>query len=73
MINGNYALEADLSPAKDALVAESPKDNPYANFLAVKKGDEDDPRIQKLAKLLTSAEVKKFIEDTYDGAVVAAF
>ncbi|WP_133913389.1 MetQ/NlpA family ABC transporter substrate-binding protein [Streptomyces sp. NBC_00582] len=73
VINGNYALEADLSPAKDALVAESPKDNPYANFLAVKKGDEDDPRIQKLAKLLTSAEVKKFIEDTYDGAVVAAF
>ncbi|MFC4507067.1 MULTISPECIES: MetQ/NlpA family ABC transporter substrate-binding protein [Streptomyces] len=73
VINGNYALEADLSPAEDALVAESPKDNPYANFLAVKKGDEDDPRIQKLAELLTSAEVKKFIEDKYDGAVVAAF
>ncbi|MEU1178346.1 MetQ/NlpA family ABC transporter substrate-binding protein [Streptomyces sp. NPDC005820] len=73
VINGNYALEADLSPAEDALVAESAQDNPYANFLAVKKGDEDDPRIQKLAKLLTSPEVKKFIEDKYDGAVVAAF
>ncbi|MEV1082954.1 MetQ/NlpA family ABC transporter substrate-binding protein [Streptomyces sp. NPDC050211] len=73
VINGNYALEADLSPAEDALVAESPKDNPYGNFLAVKKGDEDDPRVRKLAELLTSPEVKKFIEDTYDGAVVAAF
>ncbi|MEU5114544.1 MetQ/NlpA family ABC transporter substrate-binding protein [Streptomyces longwoodensis] len=73
VINGNYALEADLSPAKDAIAAESPKDNPYGNFLAVKKGKEDDPRVQKLAKLLTSPEVKKFIEDKYQGAVVPAF
>ncbi|MEU3284699.1 MetQ/NlpA family ABC transporter substrate-binding protein [Streptomyces longwoodensis] len=73
VINGNYALEADLSPAEDAIAAESPKDNPYGNFLAVKKGKEDDPRVQKLAKLLTSPEVKKFIEDKYQGAVVPAF
>ncbi|KUN36984.1 metal ABC transporter substrate-binding protein [Streptomyces longwoodensis] len=73
VINGNYALEADLSPAKDAIAAESPKDNPYGNFLAVKKGEEDDPRVQKLAELLTSPEVKKFIEDKYQGAVVPAF
>ncbi|MDQ0963062.1 D-methionine transport system substrate-binding protein [Streptomyces sp. B4I13] len=73
VINGNYALEAKLSPAKDALAAEPAKDNPYANFLAVKKGDEGDPRVKKLAGLLTSPEVKKFIEDKYDGAVVAAF
>ncbi|NMO35965.1 ABC transporter substrate-binding protein [Streptomyces sp. GMY01] len=73
VINGNYALEAKLSPAKDALVAESAEGNPYANFLAVKKGNEKDPRVVKLAKLLTSPEVKKFIEDKYDGAVVPAF
>ncbi|MEV0527549.1 MetQ/NlpA family ABC transporter substrate-binding protein [Streptomyces sp. NPDC050439] len=73
VINGNYALEAKLSPAKDALVAEPAKGNPYGNFLAVKKGDENDPRVKKLAKLLTSPEVKKFIDDKYDGAVVAAF
>ncbi|AZM52200.1 metal ABC transporter substrate-binding protein [Streptomyces sp. WAC 01529] len=73
VINGNYALEAKLSPAKDALVAEKAKGNPYGNFLAVKKGDEKDPRVKKLAKLLTSPEVKKFIDDKYDGAVVAAF
>ncbi|MFE7230864.1 MetQ/NlpA family ABC transporter substrate-binding protein [Streptomyces sp. NPDC057596] len=73
VINGNYALEAKLSPAKDAIAAEAAKDNPYANFLAVKKGNENDPRVKKLAQLLTSPEVKKFIEDKYDGAVVAAF
>ncbi|MFI2616593.1 MetQ/NlpA family ABC transporter substrate-binding protein [Streptomyces sp. NPDC018584] len=73
VINGNYALEAELSPAKDALVAEKAKGNPYGNFLAVKKGDENDPRVKKLAKLLTSPEVKKFIDDKYDGAIVAAF
>jgi D-methionine transport system substrate-binding protein len=73
VINGNYALEAKLSPAKDALAAESAQGNPYANFLAVKKGNENDPRVKKLAELLTSPEVKKFIEDKYDGAVVPAF
>ncbi|MFD8934160.1 MetQ/NlpA family ABC transporter substrate-binding protein [Streptomyces sp. NPDC059578] len=73
VINGNYAIEAKLSPAKDAIAAEDAKDNPYGNFLAVKKGDEGDPRVKKLAKLLTSPEVKKFIEDKYDGAVIPAF
>ncbi|MEI5099580.1 MetQ/NlpA family ABC transporter substrate-binding protein [Streptomyces sp. PmtG] len=73
VINGNYALEADLSPAKDALVAEKAEGNPYGNFLAVKKGNENDPRVKKLAKLLTSPEVKKFIDDKYDGSIVAAF
>ncbi|MEU6808757.1 MetQ/NlpA family ABC transporter substrate-binding protein [Streptomyces sp. NPDC046831] len=73
VINGNYALEAELSPAKDALAAESATNNPYANFLAVKKGNENDPRVEKLVKLLTSPEVRKFIEDKYQGAVVPAF
>ncbi|MFD7938378.1 MetQ/NlpA family ABC transporter substrate-binding protein [Streptomyces sp. NPDC054950] len=73
VINGNYAIEADLKPASDALVLESATDNPYGNFLAVKDGNEDDPRVKKLAELLTSAEVKKFIEDKYDGSVIASF
>ncbi|MHA5047433.1 MetQ/NlpA family ABC transporter substrate-binding protein [Streptomyces sp. SD15] len=73
VINGNYAIEADLKPATDALVLESATDNPYGNFLAVKEGNEDDPRVKKLAKLLTSPEVKKFIEDKYEGSVIASF
>ncbi|MEV5883397.1 MetQ/NlpA family ABC transporter substrate-binding protein [Streptomyces sp. NPDC052020] len=73
VINGNYALEADLKPAKDALVLESAENNPNVNLLVVKEGNEDDPRVKKLAKLLTSPEVKKFIEDKYAGSVIASF
>ncbi|WP_326612915.1 MetQ/NlpA family ABC transporter substrate-binding protein [Streptomyces scopuliridis] len=73
VINGNYAIEADLKPAKDALALEKADGNPYANFLAVKRGNEKDPRVEKLAKLLNSPEVKKYIEDTYEGSVVPAF
>ncbi|WP_338675505.1 MetQ/NlpA family ABC transporter substrate-binding protein [Streptomyces sp. SCSIO 30461] len=73
VINGNYAIEADLAPADDALALEKPEGNPYANFLAVKKGNEKDPRVEKLAKLLNSPEVKKYIEDTYKGSVIPAF
>ncbi|MER6236978.1 MetQ/NlpA family ABC transporter substrate-binding protein [Streptomyces clavifer] len=73
VINGNYAIEADLEPGKDSLVLESADDNPYANFLAVKEGNEKDARVQKLAKLLNSDEVKKFIEDTYQGSIIPAF
>jgi len=72
VINGNYAIEADLEPAKDALALEKAEGNPYANFLAVKKGNEDDPRVKKLAELLTSKEVAEFIEKKYHGSVVPA-
>lgn len=73
VINGNYAIEADLEPAKDSLALEKAEGNPYANFLAVKEGNEKDVRVEKLAKLLNSPEVKKFIEDKYTGSVVPAF
>lgn len=72
VINGNYAIQADLSPATDALAAEAPEDNPYANLLVVRAGDEDDPRIAQLAELLGSDEVAEFIAETYDGAVISA-
>lgn len=73
VINGNYAIEADLEPGQDSLALEKAEGNPYANFLAVKEGNEEDPRVQKLAKLLNSDEVKKYIEDTYKGSIVPAF
>ena len=73
LLHGNYAIEADLKPAQDALVLESAKGNPNSNLLAVKEGQEDDPRVKKLAKLLNSPEVKKFIEDKYAGAVLPSF
>jgi D-methionine transport system substrate-binding protein len=73
VVNGNYAISAGIKPAKDALVLESAKNSPYGNFLAVKQGNEKDPRVKKLAKLLTSPEVKKFIEDKYQGSVIPSF
>ncbi|GAA2110964.1 MetQ/NlpA family ABC transporter substrate-binding protein [Kitasatospora saccharophila] len=73
VINGNYALGANLKPATDALVLEKAEGNPYANILAVKKGHESDPRVQKLAELLHSDEVKKYIDDNFQGAVIPAF
>ncbi|WP_326735160.1 MetQ/NlpA family ABC transporter substrate-binding protein [Streptomyces sp. NBC_01022] len=73
VINGNYAIEADLKPAKNSLALEKADGNPYANIIAVKKGNEKDPRVQKLVKLLHSDEVKKFIEDNYQGSVIPAF
>ncbi|MFF8564215.1 MetQ/NlpA family ABC transporter substrate-binding protein [Streptomyces albidoflavus] len=71
-INNNFALDAGLDPRKDAILLEKAKDNPYNNVLAVKKGNENDPRVEKLAELLNSPEVKKFIEDTYKGSVIPA-
>jgi D-methionine transport system substrate-binding protein len=73
VINGNYAIDAGLKPAEDALVLEEAEDNPNVNVLVVRAGDEDDPRVQALAQLLTSDEVRTFIEDTYQGAVIPAF
>ncbi|MFD5570515.1 MetQ/NlpA family ABC transporter substrate-binding protein [Streptomyces cadmiisoli] len=70
VINNNFAQDAGLNPAKDAVLLESAENNPYANLLAVKRGNEDDPRVEKLADLLTSADVRKFIEDKYQGSVL---
>lgn len=74
VINGNYALEAGLSPAQDGLLVEDGEGNPYANFLAVRTEHEDDEAIQTLNELLTSEEVRDYIEETWDdGEVLAAF
>jgi D-methionine transport system substrate-binding protein len=73
VINGNYAIDAHLSPTKDALLLEKAQGNPYANVLAVKAGNQNDPRVKKLAALLHSPQVKQYIEQTFGGAVIPAF
>ena len=73
VINGNYALEADLTPAEDALALEQAENNPNANLLVTLPEEQDDPRVKKLAQLLTSPEVKQFIESKYRGAVLPTF
>ena len=75
VINGNYALQADLK-VSDALATESSEGEAaqqYGNVLVVKEGNENSEKIQALYKALTSDEVKDYIESTYNGAVVALF
>ncbi|HRW23764.1 MAG TPA: MetQ/NlpA family ABC transporter substrate-binding protein [Spirochaetia bacterium] len=72
VINGNYALPAGLSPVKDAIAIEGPG-SPYANVVAVRAGDADDPRIVALVAALRSPKVRDYILSAYGGGVVPAF
>jgi D-methionine transport system substrate-binding protein len=72
LINTNYALAAGLNPTKDALLIED-KHSPYVNYLVGRPDNQNDPRVQKLAKALNSPEIKAFIEQKYHGAVLPAF
>ncbi|WP_368388016.1 MetQ/NlpA family ABC transporter substrate-binding protein [Schaalia turicensis] len=74
VINGNYAQEGGLSQANDALVVESPKNNPAVNVLVWKSDTDKAEAIAKLEELLHSDEVKSYIEQTWaDGSVIPAF
>ena len=70
VMNGNYALEAGLNPAKDALGLESAAHNPYANLLVTTPELAKDPRVIQLAKDLRSPQVAEFIRKTYQGSVI---
>jgi D-methionine transport system substrate-binding protein len=76
VINGNYALEANLNPQTDALVAEladSDESYKYINYLVVKEGNEETAKTKALIAALENDDVKKYIEDTYSGSVIPAF
>lgn len=75
VINGNYAISAGLK-VSDALAVESTTGTAsvaYGNILAAKQGNENSPKIKALYEALTSATVKDFINQTYEGSVVALF
>ncbi len=74
-INGNYALNAGLNVA-DAIATESDQGEAakaYVNVIAVKEGNQDSAKIQALIDALETDAVKQFIEQNYNGAVVAVF
>ena len=75
VINGNYAIDAGLkvSDAVAVEAADGTAAEAYVNVIAVKEGNENSAKIQALVKALKSAEVKAFIEETYNGAVVPLF
>ena len=73
VLNGNYALEAGYSVAKDALAyesADSEAARTYVNVIAVKEGNENADKIKALVEALKSDTIKTYITDTYDGAVI---
>lgn len=76
VINGNYALAAGFNVNKDALAKEDENSagaEVYPNIIAVREGHEEDEKIKVLIETLESPEVKEFIENTYNGAVVPCF
>ena len=75
VINGNYAIDAGLK-VSDALAkeeADSEAAKTYANIIAIRSDEKDSEKIKELMKVLQSDEVKAYIEENYDGAVVPLF
>lgn len=73
VLNGNYALQAGFSVAKDSIAyekADSEAAKTYVNVIAVKEGNENSEAITALVNVLKSDEIKQYINDTYDGAVI---
>jgi len=70
VINGNYAIDAGLKPATDALALEKAEGNPNANGLVTRTELKDDKRIRDLAELLASQQVKDYIKQTFNGSVI---
>ena len=73
VLNGNYAMEAGFSVAKDAVSYEqsdSEAAQTYVNVIAVKEGNENEAGIKALVEALKSDTVKEFINNTYDGGVI---
>lgn len=75
VINGNYALASGLK-ISDALATEDAKGTAaqtYANIIAVRKADLDNAKTKALVAALKTDDVKNFIAEKYNGAVVAIF
>lgn len=71
-INTNYALEAGLNPVEDALLIEG-ADSPYVNVVAVQTSRANEPAFARLVEVLTSDAVREFINDAFQGSIVATF
>ncbi|MBV8047611.1 MAG: MetQ/NlpA family ABC transporter substrate-binding protein [Paludibacterium sp.] len=72
VINTNYALEAKLTPTRDAIALENGR-SVYANLLVARPDNQNSPAVKKLAAALNSPEVRQFIESKYKGSIIPAF
>lgn len=71
-VNTNYALPAGLVPTRDAIALEDPR-SPYANVIAVRAQDRDNPAYKKFVKAYHSEEVKQFIAKEFKGSLIPAW
>jgi len=71
-INTNFALDAGLNPKKDSIFLES-TDSPYVNYIVVRAENENDPTIKKFVEAYQSDEVRKFIEEKFQGSVIPSW
>ncbi len=71
-INNNYAVQAGLNPAKDAIARES-LEGPWVNILAVREEDKDKPWVKKLIEAYHSPAVKAFLEKRFAGTYIATW
>ena len=72
VINSNFALEAKLSPKKDAIAIEKSEGNPFANIIAAREEDKDNETYKKVLQAFESDEVRKYIEEKFDGEIIPA-
>lgn len=72
IINTNYALASGLSPRNDSIAMEK-ADSPYVNIIVVQEGRQDEPWVKTLVEAYQSDEIKAFIDDKYEGAVLTSW
>ena len=71
-INNNYAVQAGLNPAKDAIARES-LEGPWINILAVREEDKDKPWVKELISAYHSEPVKQFLDTRFKGTYIATW
>lgn len=69
-VNANRALEANIDTTK--FLMREGEDSEYANIITVTEANKDNENIKKLVEILQSDEIKQFITDKYNGAVIPA-
>ena len=71
VINGNYAMGAELSDDL-VLATESATNNPYVNVVVVKEGNEDSEKTKALVAAFASQECKDYVAKNFGDVVVLA-
>jgi D-methionine transport system substrate-binding protein len=72
VVDAATARQAGLPDGLRTLALEEAEGSPFADGLVVRAGDEEDPKVAKLAQLLRSPNVKSYIEQKYHRTLMPA-